>query len=134
MKMEETIQSIKEIARIIYAESDVCNVEVAENNATHIYNAGYRKENTRYMLRADGSFEMIPTVESVRQDVAREIFEEIRKELKLAIDNNYKVRKEHIERYNIINDDIVLVCDGKILALRGMYDFIAELKKKYIGE
>ena len=129
MKMEETIQSIKEIARIIYAESDVSNVEVAENIATHIYNAGYRKENTRYMLREDGSFEMIPTVESVRQDVAREMTVEMEHEIAEALKSNYKALSEFEEA-----DELYYRVKGKIDALRGIQDFLAELKKKYIGE
>lgn len=59
----------------------------------------------RYMLKSDGSLEMIPTVESVRQDVAREIFEEIEKSI-MSPDQSQNYKEW----------------------------YFAELKKKYIGE
>lgn len=62
-----------------------------------------------------------------KQEVAKQIFEEIHKEIELALDSNYKARREH-------NNFISLV-DGKISALRGIDDFVYELQeKKYIGE
>ena len=39
---------------------------------------GYRKIEQRYQVKADETFEMIPTIESVRQEVAREIYEELK--------------------------------------------------------
>lgn len=59
----------------------------------------------RYMLKSDGSLEMIPTVESVRQDVAREILEEIEKSI-MSPDQSQNYKEW----------------------------YFAELKKKYIGE
>ena len=60
----------------------------------------------RYMLKADGSLEMIPTVESVRTELAKQIFEEF--------------------EYLIWQFDTRPASDLKTE--------IAELKKKYIGD
>ena len=62
-------------------------------------------------------------------DLAAEIFEEIEKEIEIAIDSNYRAKKEH---YGLPNyDNFKAKCDGKIFAMRDLLDFIAELKKKY---
>jgi hypothetical protein len=69
-------------------------------------------------------------------DVAREIFEEIEKEIELAIDSNYRAKKEHYNHSVIPNyDNFNAMCDGKIYAMRGLLDFIKELQeKKYTGK
>ena len=62
-------------------------------------------------------------------DVAREIFEEIEKQIEEALKSNYKVLPQlefSNELYNSVR--------GKIDALRGIEGFIAELKKKYTEE
>ena len=65
-------------------------------------------------------------------EVAREIFEEIEKEIELALESNYRAKKEHYNHSVIPNyDNFNAMCDGKIYAMRGLLDFIAELKKKY---
>ena len=69
--------------------------------AKALYNAGYRK--------------------------ASEIFEEIEQEIELALDCNYKVKRDAQGD----NDTLVIYVDGKIDCLRGLAGFIAELKKKY---
>ena len=78
----------------------------AANSYKMHYEKGKQQVAERYMLKADGSLEMIPTVESVRAEVAREIFEEIEN---IIIDG--------CEVYHTMEPE----------------DF-AELKKKYIGE
>lgn len=68
----------------------------------------------------------------VRQVVAREIFEEIESEIKLALESNYKAKREHIDKnYYNLHAEFLSAVQGKIDALRGIDDFIAELKKKY---
>lgn len=62
------------------------------------------------------------------QEVAREIVAEIEQEIKLALDSNYKARNNN--GYGEFGEYV----NGKIHALRGIDDFIAELRKKYIGE
>lgn len=67
-----------------------------------------------------------------QSDVVREIFAEIEKEIDAAIESNYRAKKEHYNRSVIPNyDNFNAMCDGKIYAMRGLLDFIAELKKKY---
>lgn len=73
-------------------------------------------------------------VKQAKQEVAGKIFEEIHKEIELALDSNYKVLKEHRDKENPIFNELVSRVKGKIDALRGTEDFIDELKKKYIGE
>jgi phosphoribosyl-ATP pyrophosphohydrolase len=65
-------------------------------------------------------------ITETREKVAREIFEEIDGEIKLALDSNYKARSQ-VE----LSDELYHTVNGKISALRGIDDFLAELKKKY---
>ena len=64
-----------------------------------------------------------------------EIFAEIEKEIEAAIESNYRAKREHYNHSVIPNyDNFNAMCDGKIYAMRGLLDFIAELKKKYTEE
>lgn len=68
-------------------------------------------------------------------ELAREIFEEIEKELTLALASNYRARNERLAHPNVeMADEFVSYCDGKIHTLRGLNDFLNELKKKYTEE
>jgi hypothetical protein len=80
--------------------------QLTEENERLKADAVPRREVERYMLKADGSLEMIPTVESVRQDVAREIFAEL--------------------------EQTVMHPNWASQTYKEWY--FAELKKKYIGE
>lgn len=62
----------------------------------------------------------------ISSEVAREIFAEIEAEIKEALNSNYRA-KPHIAE----SEELYHIVDGKIAALSGMEDFIAELKKKY---
>lgn len=81
-----------------------------------------------------------PTADVVpKSEVASEIFAEIDREICLALESNYKAR-DHRQMIVIVHGSSTLdrefieyVC-GKIDTLRGINDFVAELKKKYIGE
>ena len=66
-------------------------------------------------------------VDKAKQDVAREIFEEIHKEIKCALDNNYNELNKHI-----VDKHFAEYISGKLHALRGIDDFIDELKKNYL--
>lgn len=57
-----------------------------------------------------------------------EIFTEIQAEIKAALDSNYKALPQ-VE----MSEELWYCVRGKIDALRGIDDFIDELKKKYIG-
>ena len=67
--------------------------------------------------------------DTIKAEVAREIFEEIEQEITEALKSNYKVLPS-LEFSNELYNGV----RGKIDALRGIEGFIAELKKKYIGE
>ena len=72
----------------------------------------------------------IPTADVVPKSEVEKIFAELEGEIKLALDSNYKARRQ-VE----ISDALYYTVSGKISALRGIDDFLAELKKKkYIGE
>ena len=78
--------------------------------AEALYNAGYRKQ----------------------EDVAREIFTQLEEEIKSAIAVNYKAREARMNRgYSEIDDNMMSSIWAKINTLRGILDFIEELKKKY---
>lgn len=83
---------------------------------------------TNYALQYGTVKTQQKVIAEAKQEVAREIFEEIRKEIELALDSNYKAR--HANGYGEFGEYV----NGKIHALRGIDDFIAEFKKKYIGE
>lgn len=68
-----------------------------------------------------------PTVDNI----VKEIFEKIKRELAEAIKNNYKVRREHIEKHGGILDEFDNHIYGKILALDGMLGFIERLEEEY---
>lgn len=69
-----------------------------------------------------------------RSEVAREIFEEIHREITEAIKSNVRAIDERQEKHNIYEDDFIHRCYGKIDALRGIDGFITELKEKCAKE
>ena len=68
----------------------------------------------------------IPRADVVPKSEVEKIFAEIELEIKLALDSNYKARIQ-VE----LSDELYHTVNGKISALRGIDDFLAELKKKY---
>ena len=66
---------------------------------------------------------------NVRIEVAKEIFAEIQAEIKAALDSNYKALPK-VEQ----SEELWSCVRGKIDCLRGLDDFIDELKKKYTEE
>lgn len=69
-----------------------------------------------------------------KQEVAK-IFEEIREEIMLALNSNYKAHEEHKQKYGTDSNSAFLsYVSGKVHALQGIDDFLAEIEKKYIGE
>ena len=94
-----------------------------------------KKKQTRYLFDFEFSVKMIPSAESVRQEVAREIFEEIDNFIEsdrgkaICEDNSNdwfaKDRAKTFETYHNI---------GVENAKNTLRDFLDELKKKYIGE
>lgn len=69
-----------------------------------------------------------------KSEVARDIFEQIHREIAEAIKSNVRAIDERQEKYNIYEDDFIHRCYGKIDALRGIDAFITELKEKCAKE
>ena len=84
----------------------------------------------RYQVFPDGKIELLPRtdIDEIKRDAAREIFEEIETELNEALKNNYARRNECNAETDLAHSANIT---GKITCLRGLTDFIAELKKKY---
>ena len=102
-------KQIEDMAEIIcqHTSFDTMRDECAES-AEALYDAGYRKAS----------------------DVAREIFEELHREIERALESNYKARRERLNGRGA-TDNFVNLIDGKIAALRGIDDFIEYLENKY---
>lgn len=81
-------------------------IEQRINIAEALYNAGYRRQD----------------------EVAIEIFTQLEEEIEAAIKSNYRLYTKYL---NEQDSQTVLRYGGKIDALRGIYCFIEELKKKY---
>jgi hypothetical protein len=67
---------------------------------------------------------------AARAEVANKICCEIEEEIVAALQSNYRAKQERVEK-QLPDDFVSYMCEGKIAALRGIYDFIDELKKKY---
>lgn len=78
----------------------------------------------RNMLKDDGTLEMIPTVESVRQEVAREIINTIKDFIRSDKGRIYSSEYHEMVCHNI----------GVESTKNALEDLVEELEKKYIGE
>ena len=97
--------------------------QVYQGEIVHSIEAGF--------VGAERAIHKIPTADVVpKSEVAREIFEKIEREIVAALRSNYNAKQERVEK-QIPDDFVSYMCEGKIAALRGIDDFIAELKKKY---
>lgn len=103
-------KQINEMANLIKLGYQ-CPYSFAKGMAEFLYDAGYRK----------------------CSDVAEEVFTVIEKEIDMAIESNYRAKRERYNHSVIPNyDNFTAMCDGKIYAMRGLLDFIGELEKKYM--
>ena len=69
------------------------------------------------------------------ENLVRKICCEIEEEIVVALESNYKAKRERLANPHIDTaDEFVAYCEGKITALRGIEDFIEELKDKYCGK
>lgn len=59
-------------------------------------------------------------------------FDNIEQEIEEALRSNYQARADRIEQGGY--DEFVSFIDGKIIALRGIQEFVSSLKIKYKGE
>lgn len=68
-------------------------------------------------------------LDQAKADAAKEIFDELEREIEDALKNNY----EALRRFED-SDDLWHNVNGKINTLRGLEHFIGELKKKFEGK
>lgn len=68
-------------------------------------------------------------IDKAKADAAKEIFDELEREIEDALKNNY----EALRRFED-SDDLWHNVNGKINTLRGLEHFIGELKKKFEGK
>ena len=107
MSRDKQIEEIDHIESVLWEANHSKSVLDYRWLAQALYSNGYRKAS----------------------DIAREIFEEIEQKIAAALKSNYKVLPQVIDSYEIYH-----TVQGKISALRGINDFIDELKKKYESE
>ena len=63
---------------------------------------------------------------------AKQVLDELQSEIAAALESNYKAKGDRLKEPNLyMTDEFVAYCEGKIHALRGISDFIEELKEKY---
>lgn len=123
-------EKVNELAKIISLNSNFCK------SRGDCYECPIFKKNTcEYVASAQELYDLGYRKES---EVVAEVLSAIHEEIRLALKSNYKARQERIEKhYNGmygVYDNFISLVDGKINALRGIQDFLAELEKKYIGE
>ena len=100
-EMQNTLHQGLKPLKETYGTDELCSI---------LYEAGYRRQS----------------------EVAKEIFAEIEKEIKSAIAVNYKAREARMNRgYSEIDDNMMSSIWAKINTLRGILDFIEELKETY---
>ena len=69
----------------------------------------------------------VPAADVVPKSEVEQIFKEIEEEIQESLNSNYRARPHIAE-----SEELYHMVEGKITALSGMQDFIAEIKKKYI--
>ena len=68
-------------------------------------------------------------------ELTRKLCCEIEEEIVAALESNYKAKAERLANPHVsMADELISYCEGKIAALRGIEDFITELKNKYTKE
>ena len=121
---DKLIEAIREVFI-----SDKTYTEYVEALADHLSTKGYRKIYDDHQRQCTCYALGCQMAESLKSEVAREIFEEIENVINDELQNNYKVLP-HFEFSNELWNKM----SGRIEALKEICDFIAELKKKYIGK
>ena len=113
--------------QIIEMARDVCCAKIchkkARENCIGIGDCPKSREVAEYLYNADYR---------KASDVAREIFEEIEKEIKLALEINKEEKDKLINSF--FSFSLLRSLDSKIEVLQAASKFIAELKKKYESE
>ena len=93
------------------------------------FNSHIRVENM--LVFANSLEEWLEFCNNLKAEAYKECIEKIKKEIAGALDNNYKVKAERIEKHKIgENDEFISYCGGKIDCLRGLDDFLDNLLKE----
>lgn len=74
-------------------------------------------------------YEETTGIKKAKADAAKEIFDELEREIEDALKNNYDALRRFED-----SDDLWHNVNGKINTLRGLEHFIGELKKKFEGK
>lgn len=82
---------------------------------------------------ADGGASCHMCIDKTKAEAINEFAEKLKEEIRDAIDCNYEVIEEHNETHKPPNAEFVGFCNGKILALRGIDDYIDDLVKEMVG-
>ena len=70
-----------------------------------------------------------------KAEAYKECIEKVKEEIAQALENNYNVRAERIEKHNVgETDEFISYCGGKIDCLRGLDDFLDNLLKELVGD
>ena len=122
---EYDIDELLNIANVCNEAFDYINRLEAENE---------RLKEEVELLHSDYTYKLVKNKAKaeVRKEFADKIFEEITE----AILSNDKAIQERVERHNAnrYEDDLCIMCDGKITALGGIRYFIFNLLKELVGE
>lgn len=68
-----------------------------------------------------------------RVDTIKEFGERVKQEIDNALESNYKVKSQWLEKTNIDNETMVRYIDGKIDCLLGLNMFVHNLVKEMVG-
>lgn len=109
-----------------YIECETACAEIDKGDLLVGNNAEFAKE----IIRRTPTADVAP-----RSEVAREIFGEIEAEIVAALESNYSARTTRMKKSTVeYSAEYISYFDGKIHALRGIADFVEEIKQKYTEE
>lgn len=66
-------------------------------------------------------------------DAIKEFAEKVHNEIEEAVESNYRVKEERVAKTDDYGDSFVSWVDGKIIALRGIDEYMEELLEKMMG-
>ena len=86
------------------------------------------------MVEKDELFDIAEVeFEEIKAEAYKEFAERVKEEIVQALESNYKAQNERLLKTNKV-DEFVKYCDGKIITLRGLKDFLDDLLKELVGE
>ena len=121
-------EAIKEINK---RSSDTLIAQLQAENERLIVECG--NQSTLWRKYFENIFESAK--ETIKTEAYKECIEKAKEEIKQALENNYKVKAERIEKHNVGEiDEFISYCTGKIDCLRGLDDFLDNLLKELVGD